>query len=123
MASGHANATASAKFVAQAAALSPPITVVTKTDLLGGDDLARLDALNFDQQALVDYLVLLRASYFAGVAISSYSANVAMRRRVLSKAGSCGPKSAGTAGDVAFRDEFSELFGVGHSEWAENIFP
>lgn len=55
-------------------------TVVTKSDLLFGADAAALQALTFDQQALVDYLVLLRASDFAGVAHSSFAWSIALKR-------------------------------------------
>ena len=55
-------------------------TVVTKSDLLGSADLAELEALTFDQQALVDYLVLLKASDFAGVAHSSFAWSIALKR-------------------------------------------
>ena len=42
------------------------VPVVTKYDLLKGADRRQLDALAFDQQALVDFLVMFKASAFHG---------------------------------------------------------
>ncbi|KAK7748165.1 hypothetical protein SLS53_001420 [Cytospora paraplurivora] len=71
-----------ARFAADAARVPAPgnYTVVTKSDLLSGADLEALEALTFDQQALVDYLVLLKASDFAGVAHSSFAWSIALKR-------------------------------------------
>jgi hypothetical protein len=56
------------------------ITVMTKSELLRGEDLEELKAMSWDQQALVDYEVLLRSSFFAGLQQSSFSYNIAVRR-------------------------------------------
>lgn len=71
-----------ARFAADAAKVPAPhnYPVVSKTDLLAGEDLETLRALTFDQQALVDYLVLLKASDFAGVAHSSFAWSIALKR-------------------------------------------
>lgn len=76
-----------ARFAADAAKVPPPhnYPVVSKEDLLGGADLDELHALTFDQQALVDYLVLLKASDFAGVAHSSFAWSIALKRHQFSK--------------------------------------
>lgn len=67
-------------------ALAQELTVVTKQDLLAGPDnegLKRsLDELSWDQQALVDFVVLLHADYFIGVSPSSFSMNVALKRHL-----------------------------------------
>ena len=47
--------------------------VYTKEDLLEGDELAYLKSLSWDQQALVDYDVLLHSSRFSGAVRSSFS--------------------------------------------------
>lgn len=75
------------RFAGDAARIPPPnnYTVVTKSDLLSGADLKELEALTFDQQALVDYLVLLKASDFAGVAHSSFAWSIALKRHQHSK--------------------------------------
>ncbi|KAK1963388.1 hypothetical protein LY78DRAFT_671916 [Colletotrichum sublineola] len=59
------------------------ITVLTKHDLLGGEN--GLEKLQGDQQALVDFLVLLSASQFSGAACSSFSWNVALKRQLLAQ--------------------------------------
>ncbi|EJT78879.1 hypothetical protein GGTG_03973 [Gaeumannomyces tritici R3-111a-1] len=83
------------------------VTVVTKLDLLQGDDLALLQSLTFDQQALVDFLVMFKASAFMGVAHSSFSWNVALRRHEMSA-------YAGIAneGSDLLRDEYSIIMGA-----------
>ncbi|KAH8759941.1 hypothetical protein F5883DRAFT_426123 [Diaporthe sp. PMI_573] len=76
-----------ARFAADAANVVPPhnYPVVSKMDLLAGADLDVLHALTFDQQALVDYLVLLKASDFAGVAHSSFAWSIALKRHQFAK--------------------------------------
>ncbi|KAI1764509.1 hypothetical protein GGR53DRAFT_530334 [Hypoxylon sp. FL1150] len=46
------------------------------------DELARLRELTWDQQALVDFVVLLNCDYFVGVSPSSFSINVALKRHL-----------------------------------------
>lgn len=58
------------------------LEVRTKFDLLGGDDLEKLKELTWDQQAVVDFVVLLEADYFLGVSPSSFSINVALKRHL-----------------------------------------
>lgn len=96
-------------FAARLAARTPGrnATVVTKHDLLQGTDRRRLDALSFDQQALVDFLVLFRASAFMGVAHSSFPWNIALRRHELSRYG-----QYGNEGSDLLRDEFSVIMGM-----------
>lgn len=83
------------------------IAVVTKYDLLRGSDRRALDGLTFDQQALVDFLVMFRASAFMGVAHSSFPWNVALRRHELSS-------YAGytNEGSDLLRDEYSIIMGM-----------
>lgn len=59
-----------------------PITVVTKNDLLpeGTPAGTALRSMAWDQQALVDMLVLEHAGYFIGVRDSTFSWHLAMRR-------------------------------------------
>lgn len=83
------------------------VVVVTKHDLLGGADRRRLDALSFDQQALVDFLVLFRASAFMGVAHSSFPWNIALRRHELSRY----DRYANEGSDL-LRDELSVIMGT-----------
>lgn len=76
-----------ARFAADAAKVPAPhnYPVVSKMDLLAGEDLITLHTLTFDQQALVDYLVLLKASDFAGVAHSSFAWSIALKRHQFAK--------------------------------------
>lgn len=83
------NATEAAKLAALAEA-QQGLRVVTKHELLrtsgvsgGGELLRQLDALSWDQQALVDYVVLLRCGFFLGVSPSSFSMNVALKRHLM----------------------------------------
>ena len=63
------------------------LTVVTKDLLLSApefaDVLPEVKSLAWDQQALVDYLVLLRSSYFSGTWASSFAWDIAFRRHVV----------------------------------------
>ncbi|CAN8096332.1 unnamed protein product [Discula destructiva] len=79
------NATEAARFASRASK-EAGLTVVTKHDLLAGAQHGelrrRLDGLSWDQQALVDFVVLLRAEYFLGVSPSSFGMNVALKRHL-----------------------------------------
>ncbi|KAK6218521.1 alternative oxidase protein [Colletotrichum tabaci] len=83
------------------------IRVVTKHDLLLGPDRRRLDGLTFDQQALVDFLVMFRASAFMGVAHSSFPWTIALRRHELSEYA-----DYGNEGSDLLRDEYSIIMGM-----------
>ena len=74
--------------------------VVSKHDLLSGDDLEELRALTFDQQGIVDAVVLLTADFFVGTMPSSFSVYVAMRRHLRTGGLYTRPYKAGSgAGD------------------------
>lgn len=78
------NATEAARFAALADAQG--LWVVTKHQLLEETNekelLAQLEQLSWDQQALVDFVVLLHAAFFVGVSPSSFSMNVALKRHL-----------------------------------------
>lgn len=76
------NTTDITKFRKQASLKS--LNVTAKHDLLSGSDLDELKRLTWDQQAMVDYEVLLRGSTFGGIAESSFAWNIALRRNKLS---------------------------------------
>jgi hypothetical protein len=103
--------------------LVPPITVVTKQDLLSAEEMKVLSALRWDQQALVDYIVLQKSSYFGGIAESSFSEMVAMSRRLSSSGGTCSRRGKPEGTDVAYRDELSELSGGWPSDWHTKMWP
>lgn len=81
------NATEAAR-LAELALESQNVTVLTKHEIFAhgevgdGKLLSRLEALSWDQQALVDFVVLLAADYFLGVSPSSFSMNVALKRHL-----------------------------------------
>lgn len=83
------------------------VTVVTKHDLLQGADCRRLDNLTFDQQALVDFLMMFKASTFMGVAHSSFPWTVALRRHELSRYA-----DYANEGSDLLRDEYSVIMGM-----------
>lgn len=83
------------------------VTVVTKQDLLRGDSLKELEQMTFDQQGLVDFLMMFKASAFMGVAYSSFPWTVALRRHELSKY-----RDIRNMGSDILRDEYSELMGM-----------
>lgn len=83
------------------------VTVVTKHDLLTGSERRRLDSLSFDQQGLVDFLIMFKASVFMGVAHSSFPWNVALRRHELSRF-----SNYGNEGSDLLRDEYSIIMGM-----------
>ncbi|OHW99776.1 GDP-fucose protein O-fucosyltransferase domain-containing protein [Colletotrichum incanum] len=95
------------------------IAIVTKHDLLEDDD--QLENLDWDQQALVDFLVLLSASQFGGVAPSSFSWNVALKRHLfIGKS-----KEKHLDGALVFNDELSQIYGEPRSypEFAACLWP
>jgi GDP-fucose protein O-fucosyltransferase len=88
------------------------LSVTTAFELLAGDDLAAFQALTWDQKGLVDYQILSRASYFVGVAESTFSWSVAIRRHVRSAMlDFLGAANTNATTRLAFEDEWSGLVG------------
>ncbi|KAI2613771.1 uncharacterized protein GGS25DRAFT_15429 [Hypoxylon fragiforme] len=77
------------------------LDVRSKHGLLAGDAerLGRLEALSWDQQALVDFAVLLSCDYFVGVSPSSFSINVALKRHLRQEGLYTRPWKVGGRGD------------------------
>ncbi|KAL2271993.1 hypothetical protein VTJ83DRAFT_1364 [Remersonia thermophila] len=97
------NATEARRF-ADAAREKHGMAVTTKHELLrdygaARGDLARLEALTWDQQALVDFVVLLECDYFLGVSPSSFSINVAGKRHLKEEGLYTRPWKIGGEGD------------------------
>ncbi|KAL2258870.1 hypothetical protein VTK26DRAFT_7641 [Humicola hyalothermophila] len=90
-----------ARKLAAAAEAEHGMGVVTKHELLGDhvDDLAALEALTWDQQALIDFVVLLESDYFLGVSPSSFSMNVALKRHLKAEGLYTRPWKIGGDGD------------------------
>ncbi|CAG8957424.1 hypothetical protein HYFRA_00011405 [Hymenoscyphus fraxineus] len=95
------------------------LIVTTKYDLLTGNDLLLLQNMAFDQQALVDYLVLLKSSAFAGVGHSSFAWNIALFRHQFAK------QRDHLNGPQLLSDELSQIFGVPnmYPEYAPCLWP
>jgi hypothetical protein len=91
------------------------ISVTHKEDLLKGADLEQLDALRWDQRALVDYLVVLKAQEFGGVGHSPFSWQIAMTRH------EAGNKEKGTLEREVYADGLSTLYGVRY-DYVESSF-
>jgi hypothetical protein len=108
-----------AKFAIDASKAPNNFKVTTKFDLLKGGDLEELQRLAWDQQALVDYLVMLKASDFAGIGHSSFAWNVALKRHVFAK------KRDHLNGPNSLNDELSVIHGTvrEHPEYAACLWP
>jgi len=61
------------------------LKVTTKLDLLKGKSLQKLNSLSWDQQALVDFLILEKSTHFAGCSFSSFAMNIAFKRHRLTE--------------------------------------
>lgn len=96
------------------------LTALGKFDVLQGtEDLKTLEAFRWDQQALVDYLILLRGSDFAGVAHSSFSWSIGLKRHTWAKQG-------GKYLDAPekLHDDLSVVYGVvGTEKFPEALWP
>lgn len=93
-------------------AISQSKIVTSKYDLLTGKDRDELDALKWDQKAMVDWLVLEKASDFAGLGQSAFSWNVALKRHEMARRK--GVLEEGHEGQrwKAWSDGLSTLYGV-----------
>lgn len=59
------------------------IEVISKSDLLSGDELRYLKNMSWDQRGLVDFEILTRSAYQTGPAASTFSFNIALRRNTM----------------------------------------
>ncbi|KAL3423530.1 hypothetical protein PVAG01_05277 [Phlyctema vagabunda] len=84
------------------------IKVVSKYGLLNKGDGDYLRKLTWDQQALVDYEMLLKASDFGGFIKSTFAYNIALRRHIISNVTDPFVESDG----VSFADEYSHIYGT-----------
>lgn len=103
-----------------AAAASPlGIRVATKLGLLPSQDAAALQALAPEQQALVDYLVLGRASRFTGIGGDAFGWSVALGRGGMWRRDG----GEGMEGEL-MRDSLSRIYGEGgDDEFASCLWP
>jgi GDP-fucose protein O-fucosyltransferase len=100
------NTTEVARFAVDAATASKDhYRVLTKFDLLNIDETELLKSLAWDQQALVDYLVMLKSSDFGGVSHSSFAWNIALKRHLYSNV------KDHLDGPQMLSDELSQIYG------------
>ncbi|KAI1299115.1 hypothetical protein F5Y03DRAFT_252296 [Xylaria venustula] len=92
------------------------LKVRSKYDLVQGQELEKLKSLSWDQQALVDFAVLLESDYFVGVSPSSFSINVALKRHLQKEGLYTRPWK------VATSDTRSWLVGWYSSYWDDWLF-
>lgn len=108
------NATDGHRFAEQAHA-KLGMNMTSKLDLLKGDDLTRLTDLSWDQQALVDFLVLQKSTHFTGCSFSSFTMNIAIKRHLMT--GGIASRAWKSPGD-----EFSTLVGRFESWYGDWMF-
>lgn len=94
------------------------LTVLVKEDLLDVQDLAELQTLTWDQQALVDFNVLMHSAFFYGFVRSSFTWSVALRRGTLQEAG-----TLRTTDEDEYRDDLSAIVGRYGSINPEGLWP
>ncbi|TVY58986.1 hypothetical protein LSUE1_G008721 [Lachnellula suecica] len=91
------------------------LQVTSKLDLLQGDELKTLTDLSWDQQALVDFLVLTKSTHFTGCSFSSFTMNIAFKRHLMTGGINSRPwKSPG--------DDFTTLVGRFDSWYGDWMF-
>ncbi|OTA55953.1 hypothetical protein K449DRAFT_387723 [Hypoxylon sp. EC38] len=73
--------------------------VVSKADLLDDEELEELDSLSWDQQGVIDFIVLLGSDFFVGTMPSSFSIYMAMKRHLKTGGLYTRPYKVGTEGD------------------------
>ncbi|KAI9648177.1 hypothetical protein NHQ30_002809 [Ciborinia camelliae] len=110
------NQTEIARFSRDAAAYD----LTTKFMLLDVEDREYLKTLAWDQQALVDFLVMMKSSSFVGIGHSSFAWNVALKRHAFSKR-----KRGYLDGPQLLSDELSQIYGIPHMypEYAACLWP
>ena len=95
------------------------LSVFVKEDLLDEDDLAELQSLTWDQQALVDFNVLMHSAGFAGLVRSSYTWALALRRGTLPQAGN----ATWSKDEYEYKDDVSTVVGRFGSINPEGLWP
>ncbi|KAM7200853.1 hypothetical protein V8F20_005095 [Naviculisporaceae sp. PSN 640] len=90
-----------------------------KEDLLDEEELAELRTMTWDQQALVDFEVLMHSAMFYGFVRSSYSWALALRRGTLPEAGS----PVWSTDQTEYRDNLSAIAGRYGSINPEGLWP
>ncbi|KAF8850239.1 hypothetical protein BDZ45DRAFT_603133 [Acephala macrosclerotiorum] len=94
------------------------LSVVIKEDLFDEAEFAELQSLTWDQQALVDFDVLMHSSFFYGFVRSSFTWSLALRRGTLPEAG-----TSRTTKEDEYRDSLSAIVGRYDSINPEGLWP
>jgi hypothetical protein len=94
--------------------------VTTKFMLLDAEDRQYLKDMAWDQQGLVDFLVMTKSSSFVGIGHSSFAWNIALKRHTFSQ-----KKTGYLDGPEILNDELSVIYGVphGYPEYAACLWP
>lgn len=94
--------------------------LATKFMLLDSKDREYLNTLAWDQQGLVDFLVMTKSSSFVGIGHSSFTWNIALKRHTFSQR-----KEGYLDGPEILSDELSEVYGKPHAypEYAACLWP
>ncbi|KAH8897455.1 hypothetical protein GQ53DRAFT_743147 [Thozetella sp. PMI_491] len=95
------------------------LSIVVKEDLLDEPELAELQKLTWDQQALVDFEVLMHSTWFYGFVRSSYSWAMVLRRGTLPEAGI----AEWSKEEHEYRDNLSAIVGRYDSINPEGLWP
>lgn len=103
------------RFRQRAAAALPDASVLLKRDLLDAAEVEVLNGLSWDQRALVDYEILLRAGTVLGIVDSRFAWAVALRRAQTYG----GEEVEGAAAAFRARPGGEEAFAAGTYEKAE----
>ncbi|RDW79987.1 hypothetical protein BP6252_04625 [Coleophoma cylindrospora] len=112
-------------------AMSQNISLACKESLLAapGYEPIRLELakLTWDQQAVVDYEVFLRSSFFSGAKESAFAWNIAMRRHIANGEGTwmTGEAMKPKGGPLSFLDKLSMILGT-ETDWGrvlETLWP
>ncbi|KAH8817512.1 hypothetical protein F5884DRAFT_251279 [Xylogone sp. PMI_703] len=94
------------------------LSVLVKEDLLDEDDLLKLQKLTWDQQAIVDFEVLMYSARFCGFVRSSFSWGLGLRRGTLPEAG-----TPTTTDKDEYRDNLSAIVGRHENINPEGLWP
>lgn len=112
-----------ARFVKELLTISPSIKVLTKSSLLPD---SALSSLTWDQQAMVDFQILERASYVMGVSDSSFAWTLALKRAAAANwvvggfpEGPCWVVDDDDPGYVGLEEGVQEQLGQGDEEKAD----
>ncbi|CZR56664.1 uncharacterized protein PAC_06553 [Phialocephala subalpina] len=94
------------------------LDVIVKEDLFNEEEVAELQSLTWDQQALVDFDVLMHSSFFYGFVRSSFTWSLALRRGILPESG-----TSGVTKEDEYRDSLSAIVGRYDSINPEGLWP